>query len=184
LGGIRLIASGTECQVEVTLDIYLIQHAESASEKEDPQRPVSEQGKATMEKVDRLAARLGISPDIIYHSGKLRAKQTAEILAQHLRLSDKVRERPGLAPLDQVAPTADWLDNEAASGTRSLAIVGHLPFLDKLASLLVAGDEDIGVVAFQHGAIVKLVPAGRKYAVQSVISKQLAQRCPFDICRI
>jgi len=156
------------------LDIYLIQHAESVSEKEDPQRPVSEEGKATMEKVGSLAARLGINPDIIYHSGKLRAKQTAEILAQHLRLSDKVRERPGLAPLDQVPPTADWLEKEAASGTRSLAIVGHLPFLDKLASLLVAGNEDIGVVAFQHGAIVKLVPAGRKYAVQSVISKQLA----------
>jgi phosphohistidine phosphatase len=160
--------------VEVALDIYLIRHAESLSEKEDPERPLSEEGKVTMEKVGSLAARLGINPDMIYHSGKLRAKQTAEILAQHLRLSDKVRERPGLAPLDQVRTTADWLQKEAASGTRSLAIVGHLPFLDKLASLLVAGNEDIGVVAFQHGAIVQLVPAGRKYAVHSVISKQLA----------
>lgn len=160
--------------MEVALDIYLIRHAESLSEKEDPERPLSEEGKVTMEKVGSLAARLGINPDMIYHSGKLRAKQTAEILAQHLRLSDKVRERPGLAPLDQVQTTADWLQKEAASGTRSLAIVGHLPFLDKLASLLVAGNEDIGVVAFQHGAIVQLVPAGRKYAVHSVISKQLA----------
>jgi len=160
--------------VEVALDIYLIQHAESVSEKEDPQRPLSDEGKVTMEKVGSLAARLGINPDMIYHSGKLRAKQTAEALAQHLQLSDKVRERPGLAPLDQVSPTADWLEKEAASGTRSLAIVAHLPFLEKLASLLVAGNEDNGVVAFQHGAIVKLVSAGRKYAVQLVISKQLA----------
>ena len=160
--------------MEVALDIYLIQHAESVSEKEDPQRPLSDEGKVTMEKVGSLAARLGINPDMIYHSGKLRAKQTAEALAQHLQLSDKVRERPGLAPLDQVSPTADWLEKEAASGTRSLAIVAHLPFLEKLASLLVAGNEDNGVVAFQHGAIVKLVSAGRKYAVQLVISKQLA----------
>jgi len=160
--------------VEVALDIYLIQHAESVSEKEDPQRPLSDEGKVTMEKVGSLAARLGINPDMIYHSGKLRAKQTAEALAQHLQLSDKVRERPGLAPLDQVSPTADWLEKEAASGTRSLAIVAHLPFLEKLASLLVAGNEENGVVAFQHGAIVKLVSAGRKYAVQLVISKQLA----------
>jgi len=173
-GGISLIASSIGCHVEVALDIYLIQHAESVSEKEDPQRPLSDEGKVTMEKVGSLAARLGINPDMIYHSGKLRAKQTAEALAQHLQLSDKVRERPGLAPLDQVSPTADWLEKEAASGTRSLAIVAHLPFLEKLASLLVAGNEDNGVVAFQHGAIVKLVSAGRKYAVQLVISKQLA----------
>jgi len=178
LGGISLIASATKCCVEVGLDVYLIQHAESLSEKEDPERPLSEEGKATMEKIGSLAVRLGINPDMIYHSGKLRAKQTAEILAQHLRLSDKVRQRPGLAPLDQVLPTADWLQKEAASGTRSLAIVGHLPFLDKLASLLVAGNENVGVVGFQHGAIVKLVPAGRKYAVQSVIASNQPSRAP------
>jgi len=160
------------------LDIYLIQHSESLPEKEDPARPLSEPGKATMEKVGALAARIKIKPDVIFHSGKLRAKQTAEILARSLDLLDKVRERQGLGPSDDVEPVARWLREESARGVAELAIVGHLPFLDKLASLLVAENEDLGVLSFQNGAIVKLIPkTGRnRYAVQWVITRQLAEQ--------
>jgi len=66
---------------KAALDIYLIQHAESVPEKEDPARPLSDEGKVTVEKVGALAARLGIKPDLIFHSERLRARQTAEILA-------------------------------------------------------------------------------------------------------
>ena len=158
------------------MDIYLIQHAESVSEKEDPARPLSDEGKDTMEKVGALAARLGIKPDLIFHSGKLRAGQTAEILARHLGRSDKVHEKQGLGPLDPVAPVAEWL-KEAARSLSGLAIVGHLPFLDKLASLLVVKDENLGVVSFQNGAITKLVPKadGATYALQWLIIKELAE---------
>jgi phosphohistidine phosphatase SixA len=54
------------------LDIYLIQHAESIPEKEDPARPLSYEGKQTMERVAALAARLKMKPDFIFHSEKLR----------------------------------------------------------------------------------------------------------------
>lgn len=160
------------------MDIYLTQHAESVPEKEDPSRPLSDEGKATMEKVAALAARMKIKPDVIFHSGKLRAKQTAEILARHLGLSDKVQEKQGLGPMDQVAPIAAWLKEEATRGLAGLAIVGHLPFLDKLASLLVTGNEGLGVVSFQNGAIAKLVPStdSARYAVQWVITKQLSEQ--------
>ena len=159
------------------MDIYLIQHAESVSEKEDPARPLSDEGKDTMEKVGALAARLGIKPDLIFHSGKLRTRQTAEILARHLRLSDKVHEKQGLGPLDPVAPVAEWL-KEAARSLSGLAIVGHLPFLDKLASLLITDNENLCVVSFQNGAIAKLVPRPdrARYMVQLVITKQLAEQ--------
>lgn len=158
------------------MDIYLIQHAESVPEKEDPTRPLSNEGKATMGRVGALAARLEIRPDLIFHSGKLRARQTAEILARHLGLLDGVREKQGLGPLDAVAPVDEWLRDEAASGVTGLAIVAHLPFLDRLASLLIAENESLGVVSFQNGAIAKLVPKplGGRYAVQWVITKQLA----------
>jgi phosphohistidine phosphatase len=160
------------------LDIYLIQHAEAVSEKEDRARPLSDEGKATIEKVAALAARLKINPDFIFHSEKLRAKQTAEILARHLRLSVKLRERHGLGPLDAVAPVAQWLNEQPAKGLVGLAIVGHLPFLDKLASLLITGKEEFGVVSFQNGAIAKLVPTpdGTRYVVQSIITRQLAEQ--------
>jgi len=72
-----------------------------------------------MEKVAALAARLEIKPDFIFHSEKLRAQQTAEILAHHLGLTDKLQERQGLGPLDPVAPVAQWLEEQAA-GFQSL----------------------------------------------------------------
>ena len=160
------------------MDIYLIQHAESIPEKEDPARPLSDEGKVTMEKVAALAARLEIKPDFIFHSEKLRAKQTAEILARHLGLTDRLRERQELGPLDPVAPVAQWLKEQAAEGLVGLAIVGHLPFLDRLASLLITENESFGVVSFQNGAIAKLVPRPdrARYMVQSVITKQLAEQ--------
>jgi len=160
------------------LDIYLIQHAESVSEREDPSRPLSDEGKVTMEKVAALAARMKIKPDLICHSEKLRARQTAEILARHLGLSDRVEEKQGLGPMDEVAPVAEWFKEEATKGLAGLAIVGHLPFLDKLASLLVTGSQTLNVVCFQNGAIAKLVPAtdGARYAVQWVITKQLSEQ--------
>jgi phosphohistidine phosphatase len=160
------------------MDIYLIQHAESIPEKEDPSRPLSDEGKVTMERVGALAALLKIKPDFIFHSEKLRAKQTAEMLARHLGLSDKLRERKGLGPLDPVATVVQWLNDEAAKGLVGLAIVGHLPFLDKLASVLITGKEEFGPVSFQNGAIVKLVPRpdGARYAIQLVITKQLCER--------
>jgi phosphohistidine phosphatase len=163
---------------KAALDIYLIQHAESVPEKEDPARSLSDVGKATMEKVAALAARLKIKPDFIFHSEKLRAKQTAEILARHLGLSDNLRERKGLGPLDPVAPVAQWLKEQPAKGIAGLAIVGHLPFLNKLASLFITGDESLGVVSFGNGAIAKLVPSldGTRYTVQLIITKQLAEQ--------
>jgi phosphohistidine phosphatase SixA len=60
--------------------------------------------------------------------------------------------------LDEVEPIRKWLVEQAHQGYRSIAMVGHLPFLDKLASLLVAGNETAGVVAFQNACVVKLIP--------------------------
>ena len=161
------------------MDIYLIQHAESVPEKEDPARPLSDEGKATMEKVAALAARLKIKPDFIFHSEKLRAKQTAEILARQSRSYRTSFERDrGWAHLDPAAPVAGWLKEQTAKGLAGLAIVGHLPFLDRLASLLITENESLGVVSFQNGAIVKLVPRPdrARYMVQLVITKQLAEQ--------
>jgi len=140
------------------LDIYLIQHAQSKLEQEDPARPLTDDGRRGIEKITDYCARLGVGFDWIYHSGKLRALQTAEILARPTNASDRVRSRAGLSPLDDVTPIREWLMKQAHQGYKSIALVGHLPFLDKLASLLVAGNESAGVVAFQNAGVVKLTP--------------------------
>ena len=90
------------------------------------------------------------------HSGKLRAEQTAQLLAREIGMEASVEARPGLAPNDSVVPVAQWL--RAETEHKSLALVGHMPFLGRLASLLVIGDERAQVVGFQMGGMVKLEP--------------------------
>ena len=59
--------------------IYLVQHGEAKKENEDPLRPLTEEGIKNAEKVASYLAKLNLKIKKIFHSGKLRAKQTAEI---------------------------------------------------------------------------------------------------------
>jgi phosphohistidine phosphatase len=160
------------------VQLYLMRHGEARSQDEDPERPLTEAGRATVERVASRAALLGFRVDRLYHSGILRARQTAAVLARHLGAGDHLEERAGLAPLDPVGPVADWLLEEASSGRdQAIAIVGHLPFLARLAGRLVAGDETAELLLFPAGALVKLVPQGRRdrFAVAWVLAPELLQ---------
>jgi len=135
------------------MKLYLIQHAESKRKEEDPGRPLSDKGCKNIEKMARYASEhLCIEVDRIVHSGKLRAKQTAEVLAEHLnpdicRVVDK--------NLEPLADLTIW-KKSLAETSEGIMLVGHLPHLSKLASELLVGDENMEVVAFKMGGIVCL----------------------------
>ena len=156
------------------MDVYLIQHAEAISKEEDASRPLSDDGRKTVANVGTHLARLGVSFDRVFHSGKLRAQQTAEILGASLNVS-AAESHAGLDPMDPVEPVRRWLRKEADRGLKSIAVVGHLPFLDKLSSVLVTGSESVGVVAFQYAGVVRLVPKGEGegYRVRWVLAPEL-----------
>ena len=139
------------------MELYLMRHGEATSEEEDPRRPLTDAGRAAVERIVRLAATGGLRLDLVQHSGILRAQQTAEVLARALAPGARAEPREGLRPLDPVEPVARWLLDEAARAQR-VALVGHLPFLDRLVSRLVADDEAAEVVALEAGALVKLIP--------------------------
>jgi phosphohistidine phosphatase len=107
------------------------------------------------------------------HSGKLRAEQTAQVLAAAAG-GGRVEAVEGLAPNDPIAPVAQWLRER--SEDQSVALVGHLPFLDRLASALVADDQDAHVITFQMGGLVKLVPKPERggFAVAWVLAPDIA----------
>ena len=134
------------------MKLYLVQHAESKSEKIDPTRGLTEKGEADVKKVAAFLKPLGLTVTAIWHSGKTRAFQTAEILRQALSAKQGVLERGGLAPLDPVQP----IQEEIFQVSEDLMIVGHLPFMGKLASALAAGSESADAVAFRQGGIVCL----------------------------
>ena len=86
----------------------------------------------------------------IYHSGKLRAQQTAELFSQHLKAS-QVESIGGIDPLDEVAEFVNhflWPENAM--------IVGHLPFMERLTSYLLTGNHEPALVKFQNAGIVCL----------------------------
>lgn len=159
------------------MKLYLMQHAQAVPEEVDPQRPLSPEGRAVVGRVAARAAQLGLPIEHIYHSGKLRARQTAALLAEALRLESRVEELEGLGPKDRAEPLARWLRVETQQETMSgLALVSHLPLLDRLAALLVTGDEEMSVIAFQYAALVALVPKGdgKHFAVEWILTPELA----------
>jgi phosphohistidine phosphatase len=86
----------------------------------------------------------------IRHSEKLRAIQTAEELARALGAPARVVS--GLGPNDDISP----LRREVSWSEKNLMIVGHMPFLGRIAASLLCQDESLSVVAFRKGGIVRL----------------------------
>ena len=133
--------------------LYLARHAQAKPKEEDPQRSLSDKGLADIQKVAAFLGERGtVQVSRILHSGKLRARQTAEALAERLKATGSVSETDGLAPLDDPAVWASRL----AELDEGLILVGHLPHLSRLAALLVTGNADQPVAAFKPGGVVCL----------------------------
>ncbi len=132
------------------MKLYLVQHGKAEPMEVDPDRPLSEEGRREVEKIADFLQPMNLSVHSILHSGKSRAVQTAEILATAISSHDGLTQYDGLAPNDSVTPWPDELEEI----NRDILIVGHLPFLDKLASLLLAGRECAHVLDFQNAGVV------------------------------
>jgi phosphohistidine phosphatase len=148
--------------------LYLVQHGEAKAEKEDPDRSLTDRGTAEIQAVAEAAKRAGLKPTQMFHSGKRRAKQTAEMLAA--ALGCPLEAAVGLKPNDDVQP---WIDR-IAKENKELMLVGHLPFLQKLAMRLVSGAEETPLVAFRYGAIICLGPtSGRLWVIHWILHPDL-----------
>jgi len=133
------------------MKLYLIQHGLSLPEEKDPKRPLSAEGEEETQKTAEFLKTKGITVDCIWHSSKLRAIQTAQIISKFIRCPE-ILERHDLNPLDSVSKFAE----EIKFLNKDLMIIGHLPFLEKLAALLVTGTESYKIVAFKYSGVVCL----------------------------
>jgi phosphohistidine phosphatase len=119
--------------------------------------------------VARAAARAGLRVARIAHSGKLRARETAEILAGELHPPGGVAELPGLAPMDDPAVAR----RAVARLAEPTMLVGHLPHLGRLASLLIVGDAARDVIAFRTGGLVCLGNEEGQWRVKWLLAPEL-----------
>jgi phosphohistidine phosphatase len=151
------------------MKLYLMQHGEAMSKAENQERPLNEQGQANIANVAAFLSQAGIRINEIRHSGKCRAEQTATIVAQHLHMQEAVAAVNGLSPNDDVQPIADSLCSE----THDILIVGHLPFLSRLASLLLTGDAEQTPVRFRNGGMVCLEQQEAMWSINWVVIPEL-----------
>ena len=153
--------------------LYLVQHGEAKREEEDPSRSLSDKGREDVERITSYVSRLNITVEEVLHSGKQRAKQTAEILAESVKMTKGLSEADGLAPLDDPEKWAERLNNR----TNPIMLVGHLPHLGRLASILLIGDKEKNIVAFKMGGIVCLKRDDEgKWTLQWMITPDIVPR--------
>lgn len=105
------------------------------------------------------AAAAGAKPDVIWHSGKLRARQTAEAYWKHCNPLAAFAATRGLQPTD---PT-NWIVDAIAGETRHILLAGHFPHLPRLLGRLTTGDDRADPGEFPLNGIVALEPIDRKW---------------------
>ena len=132
--------------------IHLVHHGEAADPRVDAQRALTAAGRAAVARLVQEAAARGVAPVEIWHSGKLRARQTGEafrLACNPLAAFTMVR---GLQPADP----SDILADRLAGETRDLLLVGHMPHIARLLRRLLGqvGEE----VEFPPHGIVVLEP--------------------------
>ena len=133
------------------MHLYLVHHGVAVGPEEDARRPLSAVGLASAARVAAKAAALGAKPDVVWHSGKLRAKQTAQEFWRACNALAEFSASRDLQPDDAPQRIRDRLRAE----TRDIAIAGHFPHLPRLLALLVTGGE--AGVDFPVNGIVALV---------------------------
>lgn len=134
------------------MKLYLVQHGQAMAKEQDPERPLSNQGRQDVQRLARFLDRAGIRVERVIHSGKLRARQTAEVLADVVT-PDLEPEVSGLLGPNDNPKAFDW---QSGSWDRDSLVVGHLPFMARLVAHLVADHEQLPMVAFRPGSLVCL----------------------------
>lgn len=146
------------------MELYLVQHGQALAKDTDPSRPLSEEGRTD---VRRVASALGrnVSVERLLHSGKDRARQTAEILMTMPGCAAAPEESAGLSPDDDVEPWAKRL----AAEEKSTMLVGHLPFMGRLASVLLGEDPTMEKVRFTPGTVLGLSRVHRGWRLELLV---------------
>ena len=133
------------------MQLFLVHHGDAVGPEVDPRRPLSPKGRTDVERVAAEAAALGARPLVVWHSGKLRARQTAEAFWRACNALAEFSATKDLQPDDP----PQWMRDRLRAETRDVMIAGHFPHLPRLLALLITGGE--AGVDFPMNGVVALV---------------------------
>jgi len=134
------------------MKLYLVQHGAALTSEVDPARPLSESGRQDVQAMADFLKGAGIRVERVWHSGKLRAEQTAHLLAKAVLPRGKIEQVGGIGPNDDVAGFV----SDADVWGQDILVAGHLPFLSRLVARLVTGNPEHQVVGFLPGSVACL----------------------------
>jgi len=107
----------------------------------------------------------------IFHSSKLRAAQTAEVFTEYMEPEEGPTEADGLAPLDD---PRIW-EGRLGAMEEDIMLVGHLPYMSRLASLLLTGNPDLAAFEFPASGVLCLRREKGRWALQWMIGPGLVR---------
>lgn len=170
-----LSSHGNAFSEGVAMKVLVIRHAEAAEPGTvygvDSQRPLTDRGRRQFQLAAEWLVSRGIVPDHIIHSPLLRARQTAELLADAGRLDAEYRELGGW--LASHVDGKILLSHIQESVAETVAVVGHEPSMSSCTADLIRG----GAVRFRPGTIAciafKGVPAPGTGRLEWVLSPAL-----------
>jgi phosphohistidine phosphatase len=136
--------------------LCLIHHGHAIGPEVDAMRPLSDRGRVAVERLAEQVRQRGMVPEVVWHSGKLRARQTAEAFWRACNPLAGFSAARGLQPDDPPV----WIRDQLAGDTRSILIVGHMPHLPKLLHLLCGAQADPPGFDFPLHGCVTLEAAG------------------------
>ncbi len=136
--------------------VYLAHHGDSVHPGIDPQRPLSRLGRGQVDTLSSWAAARAVRPDVVWHSGKLRARQTAEAYWRACNPLAEFSAARWMQPDDPLR-LADQLQHE----TRDVMLVGHMPHLDRLLGRLL--DDDMRTASFPLNGLVAVEHTGTRW---------------------
>jgi phosphohistidine phosphatase len=127
--------------------MYFVQHGLALAKEVDPNRPLSEDGRKEIVCISAYLRKVGLAVEKVFHSGKTRAKETAQMFADQIG-DGSVYELSGMSPNDSVIEFVRTLKED------DVMYVGHLPHMGKLVSYLITGNENADIVKFSNGGVV------------------------------
>lgn len=136
------------------MDLWLVRHGEAVPESVDSARPLSHDGIRTVSAAaSALSGKLG-RLDLAAFSGKLRARQTAEILCAAAGYpADRLEETPALLPDAASETFIAFLEEHR--GKENILCVGHLPSIARIASSLLSAGDPVKLV-FEAGSVCRI----------------------------
>ena len=148
------------------MNLYILRHGiavepGSPGFEDDADRPLTPEGERKLRRITEAMGALELGFDLILSSPYVRARQTAEIVAEALKARKRLASSDDLVPGGSAAKLIEHL-GQLRPQPDDVLLVGHEPYLSELISLLVSGTESSRVV-LKKGGLCKLTTESLKH---------------------